>query len=219
MFAPTKIWRKWHVKTNQNQKRFAVVSALAATALPSLVLARGHRVEGIEEVPLVIGDAIESITKTKEAVAALKASGAHADILKSSHSRKLRAGRGKSRNRRHTQRLGPLIIYNEDKGIGKAFKNIPGVDVASVHRLNLLQLAPGGHLGRFCIWTASAIAQLDEIFGTWEKPAALKTDYRMPLAKVTNPDITGIINSSEIQSVLRSSGPRHVKRPFSQKKK
>ena len=45
MFAPTKTWRKWHVKVNQNQRRFAVVSALAATALPSLVLARGHRIE------------------------------------------------------------------------------------------------------------------------------------------------------------------------------
>ena len=37
MFAPTKTWRKWHVKVNQAQRRFAVVSALAASALPSLV--------------------------------------------------------------------------------------------------------------------------------------------------------------------------------------
>ncbi|KAG8941693.1 hypothetical protein FRC03_004177, partial [Tulasnella sp. 419] len=39
MFAPTKTFRRWHVKVNQNQRRFAVVSALAASALPSLVLA------------------------------------------------------------------------------------------------------------------------------------------------------------------------------------
>ena len=73
MFAPTKTWRKWHVKVNQNQRRFAVVSALAASALPSLVLARGHRIEEIDEVPLVIGNAAESFTKTKEAVELLKA--------------------------------------------------------------------------------------------------------------------------------------------------
>jgi ribosomal protein L4 len=30
---------------NINQKRYAVASALAASALPSLVLARGHRIE------------------------------------------------------------------------------------------------------------------------------------------------------------------------------
>ena len=28
-----------------------------------------------------------------------------------------------------------------------------------------LQLAPGGHLGRFIIWTKSAFDQLDSIFG------------------------------------------------------
>ncbi len=39
--------RKWHRKINTNQKRFAVASALAASALPSLVLARGHRIEQV----------------------------------------------------------------------------------------------------------------------------------------------------------------------------
>ncbi len=29
----------------------------------------------------------------------------------------------------------------------------------------MLQLAPGGHLGRFIIWTKSAFDQLDSIFG------------------------------------------------------
>ena len=28
-----------------------------------------------------------------------------------------------------------------------------------------MQLAPGGHLGRFIIWTKSAFAKLDEVFG------------------------------------------------------
>ena len=44
MFAPTKVWRKWHRKINITQKRHAVASALAASALPSLVMARGHRI-------------------------------------------------------------------------------------------------------------------------------------------------------------------------------
>jgi large subunit ribosomal protein L4e len=60
MFTPTKTWRKWHVKVNQNQRRFAIVSVLTAFALPSLVLARGHRIEQIEEVPLVVEDSAES---------------------------------------------------------------------------------------------------------------------------------------------------------------
>lgn len=47
----------------------------------------------------------------------------------------------------------------------RAFRNLPGVELCSVDRLNLLQLAPGGHLGRFCVWTKSAVEKLDSIFG------------------------------------------------------
>lgn len=177
MFAPTKTWRKWHVKVNQGQRRFAVVSALAASALPSLVLARGHRIEQIEEVPLVVSSDIEALKKTKEAVALLKALNAYPDVVKVSNSRKLRAGKGKMRNRRHRQRRGPLIVYSEDNGIVKAFRNLPGVEVCSVKRLNLLQLAPGGHLGRFVIWTESAFGLLDEVFGTFDTPSLQKKNF------------------------------------------
>lgn len=38
----------------------------------------------------------------------------------------MRAGKGKMRNRRRIQRRGPCIIYNEDNGIIRAFRNIPG---------------------------------------------------------------------------------------------
>ncbi|KAH9173649.1 ribosomal protein L4 domain-containing protein [Lactarius sanguifluus] len=203
MFAPTKTWRRWHVKVNQNQRRFATVSALAASALPSLVLARGHRIEEIEEVPLVVGDAVESFHKTKEAVALLKSLRAYRDVVKVSNSRKLRAGKGKLRNRRHRQRRGPLVVYNEDCGIVKAFRNLPGVELVNVRRLNLLQLAPGGHIGRFVIWTEGAFAQLDDVFGTFDKAAVHKKDYFLPTAKISNPDVTRLINSSEIQSVVR----------------
>ena len=177
MFAPTKIWRKWHVKVNQNQRRFATVSALAASALPSLVLARGHRIENIDEVPLVVSSDVEKIKKTKEAVTLLKALSAHRDVVKVTKSRNIRAGKGKMRNRRYKQRRGPLIVYANDEGISRAFRNLPGVELSNVRRLNLLQLAPGGHLGRFIIWTESAFALLDEIYGTFNKVAVFKRDY------------------------------------------
>lgn len=218
MFAPTKTWRKWHVKINQNQRRFAVVSALAASALPSLVLARGHRIESVKEVPLVVSSEIEAFTKTREAVAFLKSISAYGDVVKVSNSRKLRAGKGKIRGRRHRQRRGPLVVYNEDKGIVKAFRNLPGVEVASVKALNLLQLAPGGHLGRFIIWTQSAFACLDEVFGTFDKVSLYKKDYLLPTAKMANPDVTRLINSEEIQSVVRPAKAKVVKRPWTQKK-
>ena len=46
--------------------------------------------------------------------------------------RRMRAGKGKLRNRRHVQKLGPLVIYDQDQGVTKAFRNIPGVDVIQV---------------------------------------------------------------------------------------
>jgi large subunit ribosomal protein L4e len=217
MFAPTKTWRRWHVKVNQNQRRFAVVSALAATALPALVLARGHRIELVNEVPLVVGSGVESYTKTKEAVTLLKTLNAYRDVTKVKESRKLRAGKGKMRGRRYRQRRGPLVVYNEDKGIVRAFRNLPGVELANVTRLNLLQLAPGGHLGRFIIWTEDAFKRLDEVFGTNEKAALLKKDYLLPVSKITNPDVTRIINSDEIQSVVRPAKDKSSRRPRSRK--
>ncbi|KAI5453412.1 60S ribosomal protein L4B [Naganishia albida] len=211
MFAPTKTWRKWHVKINQNQRRYAVASALAASALPSLVLARGHRVEQVQEVPLVVSDAAESLNKTKAAVELLKAVKAYADVVKVSNSRKLRAGKGKMRNRRHRQRRGPLVVYNNDQGLVKAFRNIPGVETCNVKHLNLLQLAPGGHMGRFIVWTEGAMNALDEVY-------AAKSGYDLPTAKITANDVTRIINSDEIQSVVRPAGQPLAKRPFTQKK-
>ncbi|KAJ1992199.1 60S ribosomal protein L4B [Dimargaris cristalligena] len=218
MFAPTKTWRKWHVKINLNQKRYATASALAATGVSALVLARGHRVAQIAEVPLVVSDDVESIKTTREAVTLLKSVNAFQDVLKVIQSRKIRAGRGKSRNRRHTQRRGPLVVYHTDNGVSRAMRNIPGVEIVNVRNVNLLQLAPGGHMGRFIIWTQSAFAQLDQLFGTTEEVSSLKSGYKLPGNMVGNSDIARIINSSEVQAALRPAGSKYTKRPWTQKK-
>ena len=65
MFAPTKVWRKWHRKINVNQKRYAVCSAIAASAVPALVMARGHRVEDVPEIPIVLENDFQKPMKTK----------------------------------------------------------------------------------------------------------------------------------------------------------
>ena len=69
-------------------------------------MARGHRIEGVDEIPLVISASLENSHKTKKAVAFLKAVKAYADVQKVVESKKLRAGKGKMRNRRHRQRRG-----------------------------------------------------------------------------------------------------------------
>ncbi|KAJ2312508.1 60S ribosomal protein L4B, partial [Coemansia sp. RSA 2702] len=143
---------------------------------------------------------------------------AFADVAKVSSSRSLRAGRGKMRNRRHRQRRGPLVVYAQDNGITHAFRNLPGVELVNVTRLNLLQLAPGGHLGRFVIWTQPAFEALNQVFGSQTETAALKKGYTLPMPVISNPDVTRLIASNEIQAVVREAGPAHTKRPFTQKK-
>jgi large subunit ribosomal protein L4e len=202
MFAPTKVWRRWHRKININQKRYAVASALAASALPALVMARGHRIEQVPEVPLVVSDEVESITKTSKALAVLKSVGALADAEKARDSKAIRRGKGKMRNRRYTLRKGPLVVYASDNGVSKAFRNLPGVEIASVDSLNLLQLAPGGHVGRFIIFTKSAFDKLDSIFGSTTTASDVKKGYKLPRAMMTNADVTRLINSDEVQSVV-----------------
>ncbi|KAF7804499.1 60S ribosomal protein L4-like [Senna tora] len=204
MFAPTKIWRRWHRKINVNQKRYAVVSAIAASAIPSLVMARGHRIESVPEMPLVISDSAEGVEKTKEAIKVLQKIGAFPDAEKAKDSHGIRPGKGKMRNRRYISRKGPLIVYGtEGAKAVKAFRNIPGVEIANVERLNLLKLAPGGHLGRFVIWTKSAFEKLDSIYGSFDKPSERKKGFLLPRAKMVNSDLARIINSDEIQSVVR----------------
>eukprot|EP00897_Mesotaenium_endlicherianum_P004918 jgi/Mesen1/4454/ME000227S03472 len=204
MFAPTKIWRRWHRKININQKRYAVASALAASAIPALVMARGHRIENIPEVPLVLGNEVEAVEKTSGAVKLLKKFGVFDDVEKAKASRNVRAGKGKMRNRRYVSRRGPLVIYGtEGAKLVKAFRNIPGVEVCSVDRLNLLQLAPGGHLGRLIVWTQSAFAKLDSIFGSTDTVSETKKNYKLPRSVMANSDLARIVNSDEIQSVVR----------------
>jgi len=203
MFAPTRVWRRWHVQTNLNQRRYAMVSALAATAVPALVMSKGHLIQGVPEIPLVVSDKVQEYKKTKEAVAFLRKIGALADIKKVYKSKRHRAGRGKMRNRRRIMRRGPCIIYEKDQGIVKAFRNIPGITLMNVSHLNLLRLAPGGHVGRFCIWTESAFRKLDSIYGTWKKASTEKAKYNLPMPKMTVPDLKKLIQSAEVKAQLR----------------
>jgi len=203
MYNPTTVWRRWHRRVNVTEKRHAVAIALAASSLPPLVMARGHRIGEVAELPLVVSDGLESVTKTKEAVDILQKLGCTADLQRVLDSKKIRAGQGKARNRRYRMRCGPLVIYNEDNGITRAMRNIPGVEATSVDNLNLLRLAPGGHFGRFLIFTEGAFKKLTEIYGTKAEAAPLKKGYHLPRAAMENADLARIINSNEVQSVLK----------------
>jgi len=125
---------------------------------------------------------------------------ANTDVDRVINSRKMRAGVGKLRNRRFVQRRGPLVVYSKDNGIVKAFRNIPGIELVAVDRLNITQLAPGGHLGRFIIWTRGAFERLDTIFS------------ELPPSQMGNSDLSRLINSDEVQSIVRPANGTTTRR-------
>jgi large subunit ribosomal protein L4e len=140
-------------------------SAIAATASKVVVASRGHSIEDVPEIPLIVTDDLAELKKTKEVEETLTRLGVLSDIYRVRESRKVRAGRGKSRGRRIKQAVGPLIVVTENKGIMDAASNIPGLDVVSVRSLNAEILAPGTHPGRLTIWTNSAIEELNKLYG------------------------------------------------------
>merc|ERR1712119_27773 len=90
MYNPTETWRRWHRRVNKNKRRYAVVSAIAASALPALVMAKGHKIENVPEIPLVVSDKVQAFKKTKEAVVPLKRLKAYEDIKKVMKTRRIR---------------------------------------------------------------------------------------------------------------------------------
>nr|AAV91395.1 ribosomal protein 23 [Lonomia obliqua] len=176
-----------------------------------MALGRGYVVDNVSEIPLVVSDKIQEINKTKQAVIFLRRIKAWSDVLKVYKSQRLRAGKGKMRNRRRLHRKGPLIIYNKDQGLTRSFRNIPGVDMVNVNKLNLLHLAPGGHVGRFMIWTQSAFERLDAIFGSWKTPSKEKKNFNLPQPKMANTDLSRLLKSEEIRRVLRAPIKRVVR--------
>lgn len=106
------------------------------------------------------------------------------------------------RNRRRIQRKGPLIVYSKDEGIRRAFRNIPGIETMNINKLNLLKIAPGGHVGRFIIWTESAFKYLNDLFGTWAEGSKLKKGYNLPKPIMANTDLSRLLKSQEVLKAL-----------------
>ena len=150
-------------RINKKENRLAIRSGIAATAVKKLVEKRGHKVQKVEQLPIIVSDELESLKKTQEVKDFLENMELWRDIERADR-RKVRAGKGKMRGRKHKKGKGPLIVVSENKGIIYAARNLPGVDIVEVNNLNVELLAPGAHPGRLTIWTKSAILKLDKMW-------------------------------------------------------
>lgn len=147
-------------KINIKERRKAIRSAIAATACTELVTARGHRFS--RELPVVAQNDIETINKTADVMKFLVAAGLWDDVERAKFGRNIRAGKGKMRGRKYKGKKSLLIVAASDQGLGKAARNLPGVDFTTVEKLNAELLAPGTHAGRLTIWTEGSLQKLNK---------------------------------------------------------
>jgi large subunit ribosomal protein L4e len=160
---PPKVEKVWAQKLNKKERRKALRSAVAATASREWVSSRGHRIQNVRELPIVVRDEIQSVGKTKEVVEFLRRVGLEEE-LKRVKAKKVRPGKGKLRGRRYRRKVGPLIVVARDEGIGRAASNIPGVEVRNVKDVCTECLAPGAQPARLVIWSVSALERLHDFF-------------------------------------------------------
>ena len=150
---------------NKKERKLALMSAIAATANYDLVRARGHIIDNVPQIPLIVEDELEKIGRTRETREVFRKLGIWDDIERAKKNTKVRAGKGKMRGRRYKKAKGPLIVVAKNEGIFLGARNHPGVDVVLVDNLGVEMLAPGTHPGRLTVWTKGAIERLREIYG------------------------------------------------------
>jgi large subunit ribosomal protein L4e len=158
---------------NKKERQLAIKSAIAATAQKELVLARGHKADDFDLLPIIFEDDIhDKVVKTKDAVDLLTKIGLIDDIQKVKDGRRVRAGQGKGRGRKYKQPVGPLFVVDRDSAFCKAVRNLPGVEVVNVQFLNAEMLAPGTHPGRLTIWMEKTLDIINERYPTEKLPEA-----------------------------------------------
>lgn len=155
--------KNWYIKINEKQRKLAKLSALSATADLNIVRSRGHKFN-VSEVPIIVEDKIEEVNRTSELIKILQNIGVIDDIIRAKEGTKIRAGRGKSRNRPYRTPKSILIVVRNKVNLENAAKNLSGVDVVAPKQLNAYNLAPGALPGRLLLITEGA---LDEIRG-WD---------------------------------------------------
>lgn len=156
--------RKWEQKVNKKEARIARQSALAATGCADCVRARGHQFDDSVSFPIVVEDDLSQLNATAQVVEVFEKIGIGYDVERAKDGRKIRAGKGKMRNRKYRTPVSVLIVVTDrDTPIFKSASNLPGVTVEDVKTLNTSVLAPGGDAGRLTVYTKSAI----EAIGGW----------------------------------------------------
>ena len=158
---PPKVEKILHERINKRERRKAIRSAIAATAIKDLVIARGHVIDKVPQIPLVVSDDFERIGVMADLKKVLTTLGLWDDVERVAERVRVRSGKGKMRGRRYKEGKSLLIVTSSiDAPVIKVARNLPGVDAVPIRNLSVLYLAPGGVPGRLTVWTLGAIEEL-----------------------------------------------------------
>lgn len=155
---PPKAEKDQGKQINDQTRKLAVQSAIAATTDAEQVADRGHDFEDGLDLPLVVDDDFEDLVKTQEVVSTLEALGVYADIERADEGRKVKAGQGAARGRKYREPSSVLFVTSGEPS--KAARNLAGADVTTAEELNAEDLAPGADAGRLTVFTESAIEEV-----------------------------------------------------------
>lgn len=154
-----KIMRK---EINKKEKLLATASAIASSSKKELIMLRGHKIDKVPSIPLIVSDEIQGLSKAKDLKSFFERFGLDEDVDRAAGKTKSLSGKPRMRGRTKRKAKGPLIVIAEDKGLGKAVKNFPGVDYVLAKDLSVLHLAPGSYPGRLVVWAESALNSLSK---------------------------------------------------------
>jgi len=159
---PPKPEKKIKKQINQKERKKALKEALKATTDRKEIEKRGHLIPKDLELPIIVDNEVEKYKKTRQVTELLEKIGLEKDLEKSK-GKKTRAGKGKARGRKKRQRKTALIVTQEENGIKRATRNIPGAEATTVKQLSVEQLAPGGQPGRLTIYTENALKEIKKM--------------------------------------------------------
>ena len=151
---PPKVEKILVERINRKEKLKALRSAIAATARKEIV-SKKHIFPDVT-IPIIVDEKCEGMKRTKDVFAFFEKIKISKDIERAMNGRKARTGRyGGTKTPRSV-----LIVSATAVPLLKAARNIPGVTVATVDKLQVRDLAPGGVPGRLTIWTKAALEAL-----------------------------------------------------------
>jgi large subunit ribosomal protein L4e len=152
---PPKVAKVLVERINKREKQKALRSAIAATSRKEIV-SKKHIFADVT-IPLIVDEKCEGMKKTKDVFALFEKMKISKDIERAMNGRKARTGH------RYGGTKTPwsvLVVSATAVPLLKAARNIPGVTVSTVDKLQVRDLAPGGVPGRLTIWTKAALEAL-----------------------------------------------------------